>query len=815
MLIEVRSDPIDPNNTANQLFQRFKETLILQPNTRIALVSALITTNKTDAFILDASNNTFTLGIGRFTGQVVTIPVGNYQGQTLATAIENGIKAIIPSNMKNDLKNLFYPDADIIVGKTADGFSIQVGYEPVGFVSNGPRIEPNRNTTVTVSNTTLIDTNAFIRSRNNGFVLHESQVRATLSILPYANSLGNNYNGEFMVSHLATGNRGNYIGLSTSTGQPNNSFIMDAVNGYQDAGGLFTHFWDKFTAQNVPAGQPTFDYDWIIHQTRAGGQEAIYYGKENLALNANHSVISVNIGYTDPDAGYAFNYTIEVNNDGFGETYSFNPGLGGIQIYAPLVEGVVIPRKGESTYALFERQNGDIEIDYNGQSLATGATLTKLQNGDSLQWVMNAMDSNGPKYPIPQIRRSGTADFVNLTIDADKNIPILNTQSYVYPIIRKDGVLEAGKIGTGSPQDNNTTTAFHSNVYGISNKSSTTTWVAGEMLYQVGTTGQGTGLGLVVVSGLAPVGTQGDITSVLVIGNDRQGQAYGNGDVINMKGQLSENTCDITIVGTPQPITTISNAGTGYATGLTPFSLNAGGSPANNPLPYTQGARTTVTGRINITGVGAGGEITTYTIVDGGQGFMAGDVIQINSGNTDARINVGLVCEDTAMCRLATLDTRDLGNNWYPFEPQNTGVIDMTNDGNSTLGEELNLVPLQYAGNFELNAQMVSSSNPPHNNTSNENIMIQLPNIPINSRNAVGNTDNHIATIPYTTDLDTITETHKQHYEPFNMIYHRLDNERDLNLNHIECRLTNYDGTLRTDLTHPTQLTFSLTPDYK
>ena len=223
-----------------------------------------------------------------------------------------------------------------------------------------------------------------------------------------------------------------------------------------------------------------------------------------------------------------------------------------------------------------------------------------------------------------------------------------------------------------------------------------------------------------------------------------------------------------------------------------------------------------MTGRINITAVGAEDQdITAYTIVDGGQGFMAGDVIQINGGNTDARINVGLVTEDTAMCRLATLDTRNTGDTWSPFEPQNTGIIDMTNDGNSTLGEELNLVPLQYAGNFELNAQMVSSSNPPHNNTSNENIMIELPNIPINSRNAVGNTDNHIATIPYTTDLDTITESHKQHYEPFNMIYHRLDNERDLNLNHLEARLVNFDGTLRTDLKHPTQLTFSLTPDYK
>ena len=814
MLIELRSDPTDPNNTPNQLFQRFKETLLLKPNTRIALVSALITTNKSNAFIITAQNNTFHIAIGRFYRQVVTIPVGNYQGNPLATAIASGIKTAI-TGMKADLKNYFYPDNDIIVGKTVDGFSIQVGYEPLGFVSNAPVLNASQ-TQVTVSNTTLIDTNAFIRSRNNGFISNTAQVRAVHSILPYANSLGTNFNGEFMVSHLATGNRGNYIGLSASTGQPNNSFIMNSVNGYQDAGGLFTHYWDRFTAQNVPAGQPTFDYDWIIHQTRAGGQQTIYYGKENLALNPNHTVISVNMGYTDPTAGYNFNYTIETNNDGFGETYSFNPGLGGIQIYSPLVADTVIARNGEATYALFERQNNDIEINYNGQSLATGATLTKLENGDSLQWLINAMDSSGPKYPIPQIRRNGTADFVNLTIDADKVIPVLNTQSYVYPLIRMDGALEAGKIGTGSPTDTNTTTAFLSNAYGVGNKSSTTTWVTGEMLYQVGTTGQGTGLGLIVVSGVAPVGTQGDITSVLCIGNDRQGQAYGNGDVINMKGQLSENTCDVTIVGTPQAITTLANAGTGYAPGLTPFSLNAGGSPANAPYPYTQGARNTRPGSINITAVGGGGEIITYTIVDGGQGFMAGDTIQINSGNTGARITVALATEDTVMCRLATIDTRNTGATWAPFEPQNTGLIDMTNDGASTLGEELLLEPLQYAGNFGLNAQIVSSSNPPHNNTTNENIMIDLPNIPINSRNAVGNTDNHIATIPYTTNLENADlETSKQHYEPYTMIYHKLDNEANMNLNHIECRLNNFDGTPREDLIHPTQLTFSLDPDYK
>ena len=41
-----------------------------------------------------------------------------------------------------------------------------------------------------------------------------------------------------------------------------------------------------------------------------------------------------------------------------------------------------------------------------------------------------------------------------------------------------------------------------------------------------------------------------------------------------------------------------------------------------------------------------------------------------------------------------------------------------------------------------------------------------------------------------------------------------MDNEADLNLNAMSVRLTNFDGTLRTDIAHPTQLTFSIQPDY-
>ena len=94
-----------------------------------------------------------------------------------------------------------------------------------------------------------------------------------------------------------------------------------------------------------------------------------------------------------------------------------------------------------------------------------------------------------------------------------------------------------------------------------------------------------------------------------------------------------------------------------------------------------------------------------------------------------------------------------------------------------------------------------------------ETILLNIDNFPINSRNASGNTDNHIATIPILGNLNDASNS-VQFYEPYNANFHRLDNEADLNLNHIEISLNNADGTPRTDLRHPIQLTLLLTPDY-
>jgi hypothetical protein len=80
-------------------------------------------------------------------------------------------------------------------------------------------------------------------------------------------------------------------------------------------------------------------------------------------------------------------------------------------------------------------------------------------------------------------------------------------------------------------------------------------------------------------------------------------------------------------------------------------------------------------------------------------------------------------------------------------------------------------------------------------------ILVNITNFPINSRNASGNTDNHIATIPKLLDLNDTTDE-QQFYEPYNPTSHSLDNEQDLNMNHIEVELLNTNGTQRQDLIH-------------
>ena len=814
MLIELRSSPSDPNNTPNQLFQLFKETLILKPKTRIALVSALITTNKTDAFIITNENRSFTIQIAEWAKFTVSIDTGDYQGKALASEIVNKTRTALAS-INTELQTLFFPVENTLMTKDQTGFQFQIGYNPIGFTSVAPTTTPSLDTSIQLTSASYSQGARFLtRSRDNASTYNEinSSSLAVNPILPYANSsVSKNFNGVFEVSGLTPYSRGNYIGLQSSIGTPTGSWVMDSVNGYESMG--VNHYWDKFDASDIPSGQPNYAYDWVISKSGAGGND-IFYGQ---VLSTNENQIGVNYTYENPDRGYYDNtFTITKDANDKGNGYIIDNG----SIYLPLTTGQEILRETDTTYAIVERQNGDYEIMYNGESLATGDNATKIVAGDSVRWIINALDSatDGNHYPQPQLKRltGEGGGWRNFIIDADKSIPAYDKDTELYPVVRMDGTLAAGAIGNGGTTDTQASTSFLASDMGLGNSSSTTLWVAGELLYQVGTTTPtgGSGMSVMAVVGTQLIGGTGNLTSVLAVGDGRGGRAYANGMVIGMKGSVSGQTVDITLNAVAGDNYTMAG-GTGYTTDEFTFSLMTATSPTQPPHPFQQNGRSTRPGKINVTAILGGGIIGQYTITDPGHGFCIGDKVRVNGGNTDAIMTINQVAEDIHQVVLGVMDTKISPGLWNPLEPQNQGLIDFTSNGTSELGTELNLRPLQYSGELINSTQIESSSNPASNNTSNENIMIDLPQIPIGSRNAIGNTDNHIATIPYTTDLDNVLETHKQHYEPFNMIYHELNNEADLNLNHLECRLTNFDGTIRTDLTHPTQLTFSLIPDYK
>ena len=360
------------------------------------------------------------------------------------------------------------------------------------------------------------------------------------------------------------------------------------------------------------------------------------------------------------------------------------------------------------------------------------------------------------------------------------------------------------------------------------------TFFAGEVLYQIGATtggggGAGTNMKLLAVA-VAPhtsIGNRGTLASVLVMGNGYQGRGYTNGMSFDVKGLKSGSTATITINAVAAPIATITDGGTTYTQDNEyNFVLNAGGSPAQPPIPFSQSGRSTRGGKVRAMAV-TGGVISAVEFVDGGNGFCIGDTIEIQGngggdGAGDARVTIQQVCEDVnqfVMNPSGSMDTYRVLGAFPPMLPQDQIELD-TQD----LGLVLDLDPTAFdgsVGNGVSQPIITSTQVPVPNNPENENILIDLPGIPIGSRNSGrqdnqdgGNTDNHIATIPYQTDLTDTTEFHKQHYEPFNMIYHSMDNEADLNLNSFGVRLTNFDGTLRTDIAHPTQLTFSIQPDY-
>ena len=826
MLIEVRSSPDDSNNTPNQLFQRFNETLILKPRSKIALVSALITTSAAGGFRIDGTNQTIILTIGNAAQVSFDIAAGDYTLTTLAAAIQTGLRAAVVTSGQI-YQDLFYADSDVTVAKSeTDVVSITFKYDPQGFTGGNPTLVGGSNVQVTATNLDLnsVTTGVLMRSREeiitNLATAQEvaSGFDALNPLLPYAKGAGtDDHTGVFQADKmLGVTPRQQHIGLNQSVGLPTGKWLLPSANPYAEGG--FSWRFDNYT----PVSGVNHGYDWVV--THTGGE---YYLKATTDLDFGVNVTHKTI---DPTA-YDQTWSVREENNGnlgvaiYTGTALLEP------LNTPAGDEVFINRAGQNNYDLEVNTNSRVQVRYNGRLLNT-PTDTLLADGDGLRWVVNALDNSTikTKHPIPQIYHASVANpaWTEIPLKAGEVLPDVSVDDELIPSYHADGLVACGTIGNGDNTDTNLTTSFLASDMTISAQAGT--FYAGEVLYQLGATTPAGGVNmklLGVVGTNAIGGARGALTSVLVLGNGYEGRAYANGMTFSVKGLKSGSTATITINAVASPIATIANGGTTYTQDNEyNFVLNTGGSPAQPPHPFTQSGRSTRGGKIKATAVG-GGIITAVQFLDGGNGFMVGDTIEIQSngggdGAGDARITIQQVCEDVNQLVISpsgSMDTYRVLGAFPPLTPQNTIEL---NTG--ALGRSLTFTPTAFDGSVGAGVSqpiIASTAAPSPNNPDNENILIDLPGIPIGSRNSGrqgnqtgGNTDNHIATIPYQTDLTDTKEFHKQHYEPFNMIYHSMDNEADLNLNALSVRLTNFDGTLRTDVAHPTQLTFSIQPDY-
>lgn len=826
MLIEVRSSPDDTNNTANQLFQRFNETLILKPRSKIALVSALITTNAVGGFRVDGNNQTITIKVGSATQQLAPIPIGDYTLTALCSQIQTALRsAVIGSGQI--YKDLFYPDTKVVVAKSStDIVTITFGFDPQGFTGGNPTLSGASNVAVTATNLDLnsVTTGVLMRSREeiitNLATAQEvaSGFDALNPLLPYAKGAGTgDHTGVFQVNNmLGVTPRQQHIGLNQSVGLPTGKWLLPSANPYAEGG--FSWRFDNYT----PVGGVNHGYDWVV--THTGGE---YYLKATTDLDFGVNITHKTIDPTAYDQTWSVR---EENNGNLGVAIYTGTALL-VPFNTPAGDEVFINRAGQNNYDLEVNINSRVQVRYNGRLLNT-PTDTLLADGDGLRWVVNALDNSTikTKHPIPQIYHAQDASpkWVEIPLKAGEVLPDVSVDDELIPSYHADGLVACGTIGNGDNTDTNLTTSFLASDMSVSAQAGT--FYAGEVLYQIGATtpAGGTNMKLLAVCGTSLIGgARGALTSVLVMGNGYDGRGYANGMTFSVKGLKSGSTATITINAVASAIATITNGGTTYTQDNEyNFVLNGAGSPTQPPLPFTQSGRSTRAGKVKATAV-AGGVITAVQFLDGGNGFMVGDTIEIQTngagdGAGDARITIQQVCEDVNQLVISpsgAMDTYRVLGAFPPMMPQ-----DQINLDTAELGLMLDLDPLAFdgsVGNGVSQPIITSSKAPEVNNPENENILVDLPSMPINSRNSGrqgnqtgGNTDNHIATIPYQTDLNTTNEFHKQHYEPFNMIYHSLDNQADLNLNSFSVRLTNYDGTLRTDLAHPTQLTFSIQPDY-
>ena len=199
----------------------------------------------------------------------------------------------------------------------------------------------------------------------------------------------------------------------------------------------------------------------------------------------------------------------------------------------------------------------------------------------------------------------------------------------------------------------------------------------------------------------------------------------------------------------------------------------------------------------------AAGAITVGTIVNGGEGYVDGDVLTVDGGGGDATITLGnpIVHRNRVTNVRANLIQSPANQRPLVLDRE---IVVKTGTLNSLINADARYD--DPTGDLKIVTGKIES-----NNRAASNIHIQLKDFgPIESREK-GSNGKTVAVVPLGDNTNTASGLFNN--ELFNIVYHKLQNPEPLNNNELSVRLTDYQSNTLPSLKHPVTVTFDIRPD--
>ncbi len=326
----------------------------------------------------------------------------------------------------------------------------------------------------------------------------------------------------------------------------------------------------------------------------------------------------------------------------------------------------------------------------------------------------------------------------------------------------------------------------------ISNLSGGTGYCNGEIVSAEFTSGSTTTL-------LATTDANGVITGLSFQEHGGNLTGPSEGPVV-LTGLMSGRTTATCTFSVPAQSASITTAGSNYNANPADLVFNA--------ITYPNA--------ISILTVGGGGELQDFVFSDllRNAGIQATDVLEVHQGgHTDGRITINAVNASSVMIYDLITDVveRDMDeplgiHNEANFRPS-SGFEALT--GLRGIGP-IPATPLEEVG-----------ANPVNDDRETEVMLVNIDDFQIKSICKEGGIQKAVASLPYGATEpqfesgDPVKVDGAFYYEPYNLLYHRLENGGVENHNQLRVRITDAVGRPIQQLLHPTTITLDLRPRAK